>query len=56
VQEEKDDVGIEITPKMIEAGITALVSWEDSDDPWPKDAVISIYRAMKALDPSYKEA
>ena len=48
------DGGIEVTPEMIEVGITALVEWEDSDNPWPRDAVIKIYRSMRAMEATYK--
>lgn len=39
---------IVITPAMIEAGVEALVNWEDSENPSCAEAVGNICRAMLA--------
>ena len=37
---------IEITPNMIEAGLDALISWQDGDTPACADCIRDVYCAM----------
>ncbi len=38
--------GVEITPKMIEAGIKVFGAWNDGDNVFEGQMVCSVYRAM----------
>jgi len=43
------DTDVEITPAMIEAGVNALVDWEDSSNPHAADCVRSICIAVEKV-------
>ena len=50
--ERRDASEIEITPEMIEAGVSEWLRWQESDDYSARNLVRTVYLAMRRLESS----